>query len=262
MSGRDSAGDATFGMCLPPFFIGELLPPFLCSCSASPASLLLPSVVGSCFVPFPYFVAKAQTLTRIFRARRSISSRMGAFFRVGRVTSPFLSSLLLPALTRIFRARRTISSRMGAFSRVGRVTPSLPLFPPPPFPLCSPYFSSPAHSRLATRHWRMGSFMRPLSTRRTYSFFGRWTIVHRLGFRRVRVRPVGPGDLLRRMPARGARIEMLWMSRQVLCICCWTNVRRSEGRASAGAPVMAAYALRAEDVHGGLHTSCGAQEIA
>jgi hypothetical protein len=43
------------------------------------------------FVPFPYFVAKTQTLTRIFTARRSISSRMGAFFDLG--ASPLPSSL-------------------------------------------------------------------------------------------------------------------------------------------------------------------------
>ncbi|KAJ7807020.1 hypothetical protein B0H13DRAFT_1929288 [Mycena leptocephala] len=59
-------------------------------------------------------------------------------------------------------------------------------------------------------------------------------------------------DLLCRMPARDA-------------YCAYAAGQmygRSEGRASASAPVMTTGALRAEDVHGGLHTSGGAQEIA
>jgi hypothetical protein len=99
----------------------------------------------------PLFLCYWRALTRIFRARRSISSRMGAFIRMGCVTPPVLSSLLT------FRSARLISL---------------------------------SHPTLVLPHvlGRWQAFKRPLSTRRTYSFFGRWTIVHRLGIRRVRVR--------------------------------------------------------------------------
>ncbi|KAJ7849878.1 hypothetical protein B0H13DRAFT_1905986 [Mycena leptocephala] len=62
-----------------------------------------------------------------------------------------------------------------------------------------------------------------------------WTIVHRLEMRRVRVRaPVGPRDLLCRMPARGA-------------YCAYAAGQmygRSEGWTSASTPVMAAGHVR------------------
>ncbi|KAJ7856001.1 hypothetical protein B0H13DRAFT_1902868 [Mycena leptocephala] len=116
---------------------------------------------------------------------------MGAFFRFGCVTPPFLSSLLA------FRSARLISLSL----------PTLVL----PHDLGG---------------WEA------LSTRRTYSFFRRWTIVHRLGMRRVRV----------------------------LLICCWTNARPERGadereRAHDGG------VLSEEDVCGGACVRDGDADV-